>query len=93
MAIARNIALIFLSLDVLIVALFPLALLVALSYGIHRLRPLVKVGLQQALGYAEKARVAVEKISLKIVAPFIWLYSKYQLVETITHHLIPRRSI
>ena len=93
MTIARDIALIFLSLEAFIVALFPLALLVALGYGVHRLRPLVKEGLQKALGYAEKARAAVEQVSLKIVEPFIWLYSHYQLVKTIIYQLIPRRSI
>ncbi|MCD4738368.1 MAG: hypothetical protein K8R89_03805 [Anaerolineae bacterium] len=93
MTIARDIALIFLSLEALIVALFPLALLVALGYGVHRLRPLVREGLQIAFSYVEKARVAVEQASLKVAAPFIWLDSKYQLVKTIIQQLIPRRSI
>ncbi len=89
MTIARDIALIFLSLEALIVALFPLALMVALGYGVHRLRPLVREGLQIAFSYVEKARVAVEQASLKVAEPFIWLDSKCQLVKTIIQQLIP----
>lgn len=93
MSIARDIALIFLSLEALVILVIPLAFLGGLIYGVHRLRPLVKKGLRTALSYAKKAHAAVEQASLKVAAPFLWLYSNYKFITTIIQQLTSRRSV
>lgn len=93
MTTARDIALIFLSLEALFVALIPLALLAALAYGVYRLIPAARKYLRLALSYAEQARAAVERMSESVAAPLIWVYSTAQSIRVIIKRLIPRRSV
>ncbi len=92
MGTARDIALVFLSLEALIIALIPLALLSALAYGIYRLIPLVRKYLRLAFSYAEQVREAVERFSEAVAQPLIWVYSKVRNVRVIIRGLLPRRT-
>ncbi len=75
MGVARDIALIFLSLEALIIVLIPLILIAALTYGVYRLRLLVKEYLQLACVYAQKANDAVKGYAKSVTDPFISLYA------------------
>ncbi|MFP4344501.1 MAG: hypothetical protein ACLFU8_07405 [Anaerolineales bacterium] len=88
---ARDIALIFLSLEALVVALVPLVLFAALAYATYRLRLLVREYLRLAFTYVEKGREAVEGFSRSVVKPLIQVQSTWRMVQTILTHLIPRR--
>lgn len=93
MGTARDIALVFLSLEALVIALIPLALLSGLAYGVYRLIPLVRKYLRLAFSYAEQAREAVERFSKAVAQPLIWLYSTVRNVRVIIRELLPRRSV
>lgn len=93
MGTARDIALVFLSLEALVIALFPLALLSALAYGVYRLIPLTRKYLRAALSYAEQAREAVERFSKAVAQPLIWLYATVRRVHVMIRELLPRRSV
>ena len=71
MGTARDIALIFLSLDALVIALVPLVLFVGLAYGVFRLHRLAKVYLQKAQVYAQQAYDYVERASETVTRPLI----------------------
>lgn len=71
MSIARDIALVFLSLEALIIVLIPLLLIGALAYGVYRLRFYVRKYLRLAVGYAQQANDAVNDVAGKITNPFI----------------------
>jgi hypothetical protein len=90
---ARDIALIFLSMEALVIALIPLALLSALAYGVYRLIPAVRKYLRLALSYAEQLREAVERFSEAVARPLIWLYSTVRKLSVIIRELVPRRSV
>ncbi len=68
---ARDIALIFLSLEALVVALVPLVILSGLAYGVYRLHRLAKTYLQKAQGYAQQAHDYVERTSQTVARPVI----------------------
>ena len=68
---ARDIALIFLSLEALVIALVPLAIFSGLAYGVYRLHRLAKTGLQKAQGYAQQANDFVKSASDKVAQPVI----------------------
>lgn len=90
---ARDIALIFLSMEALVIALIPLALLSALAYGVYRLILAVRKYLRLALSYAEQLREAVERFSEAVARPLIWLYSTVRKLSVIIRELVPRRSV
>ncbi len=90
---ARDIALIFLSLEALVMALIPLTLLAALAYGVYRLIPLTRLYLRLALDYAEQLREIVERISESVAAPLIWAYSTVRRLRVMIKKLVPRRSL
>lgn len=92
MGTARDIALIFLSLEALVVAMFPLLLVGGLAYGLYRLRKLVKVYLIVGQGYAEKMRLKVEEVSVSVADPMIKAHSKTHQVSTMVKNLTSRRS-
>lgn len=79
----RDIALIFLSLQALVMALIPLALIGGLAYGIHRLRPLVRHYLRVAFSYAELLRARVESVAQRAASPFIRVHSTLRMTETV----------
>jgi hypothetical protein len=87
----RDIALIFLSLQALVVGVVPLALFAALAYGVYKLRGVVQKYLRLAFTYAEKAREAVEKASHKVAAPFIQAQAKWAMFRSIVNNLKLRR--
>lgn len=87
---ARDIALIFLSLEALVIALIPLALLSGLAYGVYMLHKLAKVYLQKAQGYAQQAYDAVEQASRKVAEPFIWVHAQASMVTAMIHSLTRR---
>jgi hypothetical protein len=87
---ARDIALIFLSLEALVIALIPLALVSGLAYGVYRLHKLAKVGLRKAQVYAQQAYDAVERGSRAVAEPFIWVHAKASMVTTMIHSLTRR---
>lgn len=88
---ARDIALVFLSLQALVIGLIPFALLAGLAYGVLRLRPLVVMWLRAAFEYAEIAREAVERYSRKIAEPFMRIHSTSRMVSTMFQNLTSRR--
>lgn len=83
----RDIALIFLSLQALVMSLIPLALLAGLAYGIHRLRPLVRHYLRLAFTYAEKGRAYVESFARRVAEPFIRVHSAARMTQIILRRL------
>ncbi len=68
---ARDIALIFLSLEALVIALVPLVIFSGLAYGVYRLHRLAKTYLQKAQGYAQQAQDTVERASQAVARPMI----------------------
>jgi hypothetical protein len=93
MGTARDIALIFLSLEALVIALIPLALLSALAYGVYRLQKLAKQYLKLGQVYARKAHAYVEQASRAVVNPLIRVHTKAQMATTMAEKLISRRSL
>ncbi|MBN1259830.1 MAG: hypothetical protein JXB35_04035 [Anaerolineae bacterium] len=89
----RDIALIFLSLEAMVMAVIPLALLAGLAYGIYRLRGLVREYLRLAFSYAEMAREWVEEYSRKVAAPFIWFHARVRMIETILRRFTHKRPM
>ena len=92
MGTARDIALIFLSLEALVVSLIPLLLLSALAYGVYRLQKIAKQYLKLGQVYAQKAHAYVEQASRKVVDPFIRVHTKTHAATTIVKKLVSRRS-
>ena len=93
MGTARDIALIFLSLEALVIAVIPLALLSALVYGVYRLQQLAKQYLKLGQVYARKAHDVVEQASRKVVDPLIGVHTKAQMATTMVEKLFLRRSL
>ncbi|MBN1250010.1 MAG: hypothetical protein JXC32_20265 [Anaerolineae bacterium] len=90
MGTARDIALIFLSLEALVVALVPLVIVGGLAYGVYRLTQLVRVYLQLAQGYAQKAHDYVERASAVVAEPFIRVHGTAKGATTIVERLTRR---
>ena len=86
----RDIALIFLSLQALVMALIPLLLLGGLAYGIHRLRPLVRHYLRLAFTYAEMGRAYVEDFARRAAEHFIRVHSAVRMTQTIVRQIVRR---
>jgi len=93
MGTARDIALIFLSLEALVIALLPLALLSAFAYGVYRLQKLAKQYLKLGQVYARKGHDYVEQASRKVVGPLINVHTKTQMATTMVGKLFSRRSL
>ena len=93
MGVARDIALIFLSLEALVVALVPLVLVSALAYGVYRLRLWIRDGLRTAQEYAQMAQEHVERASTAIAEPFIQIHYITRMVVTIVNNLVSRRRL
>ena len=91
MGTARDIALIFLGLEALVMALLPLLLVSALAYGIYRLRKLVRQYLIVAQGYAQQVHTKVTQVSAAVANPLIQAHAKTALAATIAGKLISRR--
>lgn len=87
----RDIALIFLSLQALVMALIPLLLIGGFAYGIHRLRPLVRQYLRVAFSYAELVRARVESVARQAASPFIRVHSTVRMTETILKQLTVKK--
>ena len=77
---ARDIALIFLSIEALVMALVPLAVLAGLVYGVYWLRGKVTEGLHIAQQYAQKLYVTVEKASVTVTKPFIKVHTTVRMI-------------
>lgn len=92
MGTARDIALIFLSLEALIIALVPLIIICGLAYGVFRLTGLVRIYLRKALAYAQLAYDYVERASVAVAAPFIKVHSSVRQVTAITQALLRREE-
>ncbi|HOT90597.1 MAG TPA: hypothetical protein PLJ78_06080 [Anaerolineae bacterium] len=92
MGTARDIALIFLSLEALVMALIPLALFSGLAYGVYRLHKLARQYLRLGQVYAQKAHVYVEQASRKIVNPLIEVHAKTRMTTTMAEKIVSRRS-
>jgi len=78
---ARDIALIFLSIEALVMALVPLVVLAGLAYGVYWVRGKVTAGLHIAQQYARQGYTAVENASLAVAKPFIVLHTTVRMVE------------
>jgi len=92
MGTARDIALIFLSLEALVISIVPLALLAGLAYGVYRLKKLVKQYLVLAQHYAQQAHTYVERLSKAVVAPLIRVHTQTQMVTSMVKKLVYRGS-
>ena len=92
MGTARDIALIFLSLEALVIALIPMLLIGGLAYGIYYLRKMMKEYLIVGQGYAEKMRLKVEEVAKSVSDPFIQIHTKSHQVTTMLKNLTSRRS-
>lgn len=83
MNVARDIALIFLSLEALVMAVVPLVLFAGLAYGVYRLQGLVREYLVLAQHYAQIAHEKVEEASRAIAAPLIRAHAIGRMIWTI----------
>jgi len=92
MGTARDIALIFLSLEALVISLIPLLLLSALAYGVYRLQKLVKQYLKLGQVYARKVHDYVERVSRAVVDPLIRVHTKTRMTTTMVEKIVSRRS-
>lgn len=90
MGTARDIALIFLSLEALVIALVPLAILSGLAYGVYKLAQLARTYLQLAQVYAQKAYDYVEQASTAVAEPFIRVHAAASRVATMVNRLARR---
>lgn len=72
---ARDIALIFLSLEALVVALVPLAIISGLAYGVFRLQRLARVYLQKGQVAMQRVNDVVVRASAKVTRPLISSYA------------------
>jgi len=93
MGTARDIALIFLSLEALVISLIPLALISGLAYGVYRLQKLAKQYLKLVQVYVRKAHVEVEKASRAVVDPLIGVHTKTRMTTTMVEKIVSRRSL
>lgn len=80
---ARDIALIVLGVQALVVALVAFALVAALAYGVYRLKLWLRDALRKLTAYARLGHGYVEQFSRKVAAPFIEAESKATQVKTI----------
>lgn len=87
MGTARDIALIFLSLEALVIALVPMVLLGGLAYGVYRLIGLTRMGLRKALGYAQQGQLAVERGAQAAAAPLVKVYAMWNAVIAVLQGL------
>ncbi len=87
---ARDIALVFLALEAVAVAIIPLVFLAAMAYGVYRLRRWVWWQLRQAQQYAQRAHALAERASYAVASPFIRVHATARMVTTILTHLIPK---
>ncbi|MBN1874464.1 MAG: hypothetical protein JXA33_09565 [Anaerolineae bacterium] len=92
MPVARDIALIFLSLEAFVVALVPLAIFAGLAYGVYWLKLRIRTGLQIAQGYAQEVYEYVERASKAVAEPFIRVHETTQMVTTMVNKLVSRRK-
>jgi hypothetical protein len=90
MGTARDIALVFLSLEALVMALVPMVIIFGLAYGAYRLAGLARVYLRKAQAYAQLAYDYVEKASVAVAAPFIKVHSSVRQVTAIVQRLTRR---
>ena len=90
MGTARDIALIFLSLEALVIALVPMLIIAGLAYGVFRLTGLARVYLRKAQTYTQLAYDYVEKASVAVAAPFIKANSSVRQVTAIVQRLTRR---
>jgi type II secretory pathway component PulK len=88
---ARDIALIFLSLEALVVALVPLAILSALAYGVYRLHRLARIYLQKAQLLAQQAHDYVAGASDSVTRPLIRAHAVGSQAATMVKKLTRRR--
>lgn len=91
MGTARDIALIFLTLQGFVMALVPLALIGGLAYGVYRLRLLAEEYLKLAHGYVQLAQDYVEKACAAVANPLIQVHAKSRMATTIVTNLVSRR--
>jgi hypothetical protein len=93
---ARDIALIFLSLEALVIAFIPMVLIAGLAYGVFRLHRWVRTSLQLAQGYVQKANDFVDEWTTKIAEPLITIHMTAirigAMFEKVTEGLRTRRS-
>ncbi len=87
MGTARDIALIFLSLEALALGLVPLILFAALAYGVHRLRGWTVHALRGLTGCLLALQVRVEGVAARIVSPFIAVRSRWHQFITMGSYL------
>jgi cell shape-determining protein MreC len=87
MGVARDIALVFLSLQALIIVLVPLILISALAYGVYRLRLLIREYLRLAVSYVQKANDSVNRVAKSITDRFISIHTGAAKVTSMLNRL------
>jgi hypothetical protein len=90
---AAAIALIFLTIEALIVSFVVLAIVAGLVYGMHKFRGLLKRVLLQLQGLTYQIYGIVHGISDKIVAPFLWINATYAGVQAMVDSVKRRLSM
>lgn len=88
----RDIALIFLSFQAMVMALVPLVLLGGLAFGVHRFRPLVRRYLRLGFSYAELVRKRVESGTHRAAVPLIRVNSRVRMTQRILGELTAKKS-
>ncbi len=93
---ARDIALVFLSLEALVMGIVPLLLLAAAAYGTHRLHRWLGQALRRLTEHIEAIARKVERLSGRIAAPFITARSRWRQIDVmrraLAHTIFPARS-
>ncbi len=87
---ARDIALVFLSLEALVIALVPLAIISGLAYGVYRLHRLARVLLRKGQVAMQRVNDTVSRASGKVSRPLIDVYAASSRVDVTLKKLTGR---
>ena len=96
MSTARDIALVFLSLEALVMGIIPLLLLAAAAYGTHRLHRWLEQALRRLTERVKAISSKAEQLSTRIAAPFITVRSRWRQIDVmrraLAHTISPARG-
>ncbi len=87
MGTARDIALIFLSIQALVISLIPLAIVGALAFGVYKLIGLTRKYLRKAQVIAQQVQYAVERASRAVAEPVVKAHAAWHAAGAVLHSL------
>ncbi len=92
-ATARDIALVFLAIEALLIGTIPFLLIAAMAYGVHRLRRWMLDALRRLAKVLSSLQVKVEGVASKIVAPLIAVRSRWHQLTVMRSHITRKLTL